>query len=179
MAFRKDSTSYFLLRPEFFALYQSHTKLKEGKVFDRPSYNFSPFGSVIWFVRRHFWGVFIRILILIFVVYICYVTVISMPKVFQSTFKAGIPKDILEKQEKSNVTLNENKVKSVSPALPSSSPVPSPPVIPDDIVTGYLRDGVICKRGIICIGEILYREGQPRMIESVDFKAGRVRFLGE
>jgi hypothetical protein len=52
-------------------------------------------------------------------------------------------------------------------------------VIPDDVITGYLRDGVICNRGIVRVGEILQHKGQPRMIESVDFKAGRVRFLGD
>jgi hypothetical protein len=32
MAFRKDSASSFLLRPEFFELYQSHTKINDGQV---------------------------------------------------------------------------------------------------------------------------------------------------
>jgi zona occludens toxin (predicted ATPase) len=176
MSFRKDSTSSFLLRLEFFDLYQSHTKVKEGKAFDRPSYNFTPFGSIMWFIRRHFWGVFLRVLILVFVIYICYVTVISMPKVFQSAFKAGIPNEILDKPEKKSV-VTENKVKSdssvVSPALPSL------PVIPDDVVIGYLRDGVICNKGIVRVGEILQHKGQPRMIESVDFKTGKVRFIGD
>jgi hypothetical protein len=111
-------------------------------------------------------------------VYMCYVTVMSLPKVFQSAVKTGIPKDVFEKPEKTNISVSEKKDKSASPALPSH-PVPSPPVIPDDIVTGYLRDGVICTRGILRIGEILYREGQPRKIESVDFKRGQVRFLGD
>jgi zona occludens toxin (predicted ATPase) len=178
MAFRKDSVSSFLLRPELFALYQSHTKLKEGQAFDRPSYNFSPIGAIFWFIRRHFFGIFVKFLILITVIYMCYVTVMSLPKVFQSAVKTGIPKDVFEKSEKTNISVSEKKDKSASPALPSP-PVPSPAVIPDDIVTGYLRDGVICNRGILRIGEILYREGQPRKIESVDFKRGQVRFLGD
>jgi zona occludens toxin (predicted ATPase) len=177
MAFRKDSTSSFLLRPEFFALYQSHTKVKEGKAFDRPSYNFTPFGSIIWFVRRHFWGVFIRALILIFVIYICYITVISMPKVFQGAFKAGISDDVMGTPKEKNVSVTKNENKSDSAV--ASPALPSPPVIPDDVITGYLRDGVICNKGIVRVGEILQHKGQPRMIESVDFKAGRVRFLGD
>jgi hypothetical protein len=176
MAFRKDSTSSFLLRPEFYNLYQSHTKVKEGKAFDRPSYNFTPIGSIIWFIRRHFRGVFFRALILCLVIYTCYVTVISMPKIFQSAFKAGIPDEILNKPEKKAVvTKNDDKSDSLvaSPALPSS------PVIPDDVITGYFRDGVICNRWIVRVGEILQHKSQTRMIESVDFKAGKVRFLGD
>jgi hypothetical protein len=176
MAFRKDSTSSFLLRPEFYNLYQSHTKVKEGKAFDRPSYNFTPLGSIIWFIRRHFFGVFFRALILCFMIYICYATVISMPKIFQSAFKSGIPNEVLDKPDKKAVvTKNDDKsnLPVVSPALPS------PPVIPDDVITGYLRDGVICNRGIVRVGEILQHKGQPRMIESVDFKSGKVRFLGD
>jgi hypothetical protein len=99
-----------------------------------------------------------------------------MPKVFQSAFKAGIPDEILNKPEKKEV-VRDNKIKS-DPAVESPA-LPSPPVIPDDVITGYLRDGVICGRGVVRVGEILRHQGQPRMIESVDFKAGRVRFLGD
>jgi zona occludens toxin (predicted ATPase) len=176
MAFRKDSISSFLLRPELFALYQSHTKVKEGKAVDRPSYNFTPFGAIFWFIRRHFFGVFIRFLILATIIYICYVSVLSMPKIFQSAFKAGIPDDVFEKPEKKIVEVTE-KIKSDTPVV--SPALLSPPVIPDDVITGYLRDGVICNKGIVRVGEILQYKGQPRMIESVDFKSGRVRFLGD
>jgi archaellum biogenesis ATPase FlaH len=180
MAFRKDSKSSFLLRPELFALYQSHTNIKEGKAADRPSYNFTPFGAILWFIRRHFFGVFFRILILALVIYICYITVLSLPKIFQSAFKAGIPTEILDRPEKKEVTENKVKTRSVDVSTTPVPPSPPlPPAIPDDLVTGYLRDGVITNRGIIRVGEILNKGGQPRMIESVDFKSGRIRFLGD
>jgi zona occludens toxin (predicted ATPase) len=174
-SFKKESVFFELLKPEIYALYKSHTQISEGsKAEDRPSLNLSPIGAVLWLVRRHFFNLGFKGFFVIFVLYMFYSFVINFPKIVESAFTTGL-KTETKKEDVTNfnvpVAVPVNSLDSVtdfsSPALLSANSN-------DDVICGFLKSAVITKKGIRFIGEKIRVEGVEKIIDSVDFRNGKV-----
>ena len=75
-AFKPESTLHILLKSEIYNLYKSHNNSAAS---DRPSLNFSRFGAVCWFLRRHLWHLIIKAAVVYFIFYTCWQVICKMP----------------------------------------------------------------------------------------------------
>jgi zona occludens toxin (predicted ATPase) len=177
-SFKKETVFFELLKPEIYVLYKSHTKIDESsQAVDRPSLNLSPIGAIFWFVRRHFFNIGLKFLLIFVILYIIYSLIIGIPKIVESAFSSGLKTD----KKKNNVTDVSDFNSPVAIPLDSVTglPLQSPALLSvkdnnDDVIFGFLRNAVITGKGIFFVGEKIRVEGIEKIIDSVDFRNGKV-----
>ena len=86
-AFKPESTLHILLSPDIYRLYKSHNN-DDGE--DRPSLQLSRGRAVLWFLRRHFWHLFIKAALVVFVVHMIFGVICSLPVVLSDKLSKQI-----------------------------------------------------------------------------------------
>lgn len=163
----------FILTPSLFSLYRSHTKSDEA--LDRPSLKLGKVGSVVWFARRYLFK---------FVFSIC--LIISLVMAARNMF-TELP-NAMVKGLTSNIKIEE-KNKPFPTAAPVSVPIPlsvtenmpvadntPTPVIADDVISGFIKNGVITPKGVLRVGDTLRHGGVDEKITRVNFMESKIEF---
>lgn len=156
-----------VLKPEIFALYSSHSSEK-GVSGDRPSLNLSRVGSILWFVRRHFFHVSFKLLL----VYGAFWGLSFIIKEFPTILSEGLSDSFTMQTGGSVEESSPSDVESIPtppvPSLPLSSPLP----VVSDVPVVYGVDYVILRSGKkVFKGDVFSYEGKDVILQSVDFRS--------
>ena len=185
-SFRPQNTVTFQLKPEIFALYQSHTLLNgSGGGEDRPDLKLGKIGSLFWFAKRHFWHLSIKAGLVYAGFWGIHFLLTQAPQIFAESMSGG-----LNKTEEIRAENENNSALSSSPAVVQNTSF-SPPQTMErrkepvnrDIkermqndfynqsgVFIYGIDYIITRNeGRVNVGEIFLYQGGEVVLESVDY----------
>jgi hypothetical protein len=164
----------FVLSPQLFKMYRSHTMSKES--LDRPSLKMSRFQALVWFVSRHilrfgFWFV------LCFTCVFCLFSFFKeFPKILVNGLTVNSVKVSTDKSENKVIEKNEVERKK----LDSTEQIlltPSANVVKLDVkILGFISDGLITDDGVKMIGDAIIYKGKEDVISSVQVRSGIVEF---
>ncbi|MDO4628577.1 MAG: zonular occludens toxin domain-containing protein [Planctomycetia bacterium] len=169
-SFKRESTSTFVLRPEIFALYNSHMR---GSVqSDRPSLDLSPLGAIIWFLRRHLMQLTFKAILVVGVCYSVYYVLASAPE----ELSKNLSKNLVKPTEKPIKTPSPPPMSGGNPRYNSeisggaSRAVPSSfPDLLNTKIYVYCQDYVVTDSGKKKIGDVIKKDGKDEKIIAVDY----------
>ena len=176
--FRHESIFRELLKPEIYALYQSHTLAKAGEeVSDRPSLNLGRLGSLWWLFKRHAFQLSMKAV----GVYLAVMTIILTFKALPGAMAAGVSHAMGGDSE---VTVKE-ETKEEKPVLEKSvsSPVVQgqggvvPVVVPDEKILVIMPSAIITDKGRRAIGDVVIKAGVPQKLVGIDVQKGICEFV--
>lgn len=141
-AFKKESVQPLLLEQKYFSMYKSHFKGDS----DRPTVNRSRLGSILWFIRRHFWHLSIKALCVYFGCWLLIRLVTVVPVTILNTKQKKPQKsfDVITNTEKQveDIPIIHNEEKQLKIVL-----------ISNDFIV--FEDGKKVRKGEIYNGKIL------------------------
>lgn len=168
-SFKKESTTTIVLKPEIFALYQSHTLSGAGDSVDRPSLNLGRIGSIFWFIRRHWWHLAIKAALVYGAVWAIYFVLTDAPQ----RLSKSISKDIESKKpaasKKTITPLRDTGGYSPSSYSFSRSTAEDEEEEKQLIVFVYGKDYLLTNQGRKKIGDEYEEKGETFRIVSIDY----------
>jgi hypothetical protein len=150
---------------------------------DRPSLRLGKIGSVVWFLRRYFWRFFFWFVVL--------VTIIISGKRFIELIPTLVTQGLSPGYSTSPLS-GTSSAPSTPSVLPSNSAVsgeshhhehgepilvPATPVLENDEVLGFVKDGVITKKGTLKKEDHIMIDGDKDYVKNVDVLRG-ILYLG-
>jgi hypothetical protein len=172
----------FILTPFLFRLYRSHTMSDEA--FDRPSLRLGRIGSLVWFARRH-------------VVRLGFWTIMAVCGLMgirnvMSELPNALVKSMIPPAPKPTVSTTISPTSPLGMAMSGSLPMehvhgpgcnhsaetaPVPAVPADDEIIGFVKGGVITRKGVLRKDDHLIVDGEKDFVSSVDV-GRRTLYLG-
>ncbi|MDO4569745.1 MAG: zonular occludens toxin domain-containing protein [Planctomycetia bacterium] len=186
-SFKFESETTIVLLQSIFALYKSHTMSDEES--DRPSLNLSRVGAILWFLRRHFWHLALKLGACAFVLYLVYFVLAEGPSYFSRTLVGSMTPDVKSKSTEAksvsdvkNRSLPAKSVQRVDEARGGEKAVEHEKEdirkswYKDKRVFVFGRDFVVMDIGRVAVGESFERDGLVYVLESVDCRCKKVSF---
>ena len=174
--FRHESVFRELLKPEIFALYQSHTLTEAGgEITDRPSLHLSRLGSLWWLFRRHAFQLGLKAAGVYIVVTVLISAFTALPGAIADGFTHGIgttaaeSSDAVEKQQ-APVVEQHNQAGAAVPDVPH-------PVVQDERILVITPNAIITDRGRRVVGDVVIQGGVPQKLKGIDVQSGMCEFV--
>lgn len=163
-SFKKESVSTIVLRPEIYALYNSHQR--GGVTEDSPSLKLSPISAIFWFVRRHIFHLSVKFGVVVVVFFILRSIFTDLPSMITQSMRGDT---FLKKSEKIIEKVQESSVVSLESSRPSgnSGPPLSPP-LKDSVIYVYCKNYIITDSGRVNLGETFIKDGKKQILSGVD-----------
>lgn len=159
-SFKKESTSSIVLRPEIYALYNSH--MRGGASSDRPSLQMGPVRAVFWILRRHLVQLTFKASIVVAVFFIARSAFTQLPTLIADSLAPKSKDSTSIKSGDSDVAGTRSDSSAVVP------PVPPPEKFSDSVIYVYGSDYIITDSGRVNIGEEFNRNGKKCRLVGVD-----------
>ena len=171
-AFKSEAVFHELLRPEIYKLYKSHT-MSDGQSVDRPDLHLSRFGSIIWFCKRHFWHIALKIGAVFMAFYLVWYFATNAPGIISDSVKNGIQQNTQKNEKISNVDKsNKRDLKPVTSGKQGDSLVvhnSSLSIPPDERVYIIGINYIITDKGRKHVGDFVLQDGIKKRIKAIDF----------
>lgn len=164
-SFKKESVSSIVLRPEIYALYNSHQR--GGATEDSPSLHLSPIGAIIWFIRRHIVHLSFKIGFVVAVFFIFRSIFTGLPGMVSRSMGGSAVSKTAEKKEVSP-SVPVPQIERSGPIMNQGVPVPVHPPLKDNVIYVYCKDYIITDSGRVNIGETFIKDGKRQTLQKID-----------
>ncbi|MBR0191852.1 MAG: hypothetical protein IJQ31_07295 [Thermoguttaceae bacterium] len=189
-SFRAQNNVTFQLKPEIFALYQSHTLLNgQGGGEDRPDLKLGKIGSLFWFAKRHIWHLSFKAGLVYAAFWGIRFMLSQAPQIFADGMTKGMKVEVPSNPESSAA----DPVPVSTPSSPpgsnykyKSEKVPEKKDIKEKIQNDFYNDSGIFiygpdyiitrNEGRVNVGETFNFQGESVVLLSVDYKYKKLRY---
>ena len=174
-AFKAESTLHILLKPEIYGLYRSHNT---DEASDRPSLKMSKIGAILWFLRRHFWHLLLKAVVVWLIFHLTWQVICKMPLHLSNTLQKQMQGETLSSSKTAKLPQNSRGSRRSAPTdAPAAADLPEkvkksePPKIQIITPDYFVVDGVRYKEG-----DIFSHEDKQFIIKKIDFPRRFVDF---
>lgn len=162
-SFKKESLTSMILKPEIYRLYVSHMHIKDAQG-DSASLHLSRFGSIVWFLRRHFLQLGFKAGVVVGVAFAIRYMLTQAPEILSETLAGGM---VEEQRSTPDVTCGTGDVSRIANVEKTDS---QPLTVVTSGISVYGKNFIVTSAGRrVEIGGTFDYFGEKSKLLSVDF----------